>query len=110
MRHGDVGARVRRQTLLLRDDEKATLMNDAAVSTITFYTGTVDVAWLRSRMRDIMRCNPILSGLLVSGQNGPQVDYDESGEEEEEAGCFEMVEGPAAAAMVPSTAYDQLAG
>jgi len=97
-----------RKQLLLREDEKTTLMNDAAVSTISFYSGTTDAAWLRTRVRDMVRCNPVLGGNLVTGPEGPQVDYDDTSKVG--TGFFTMVEGPVAAELVPTTAYDQLAG
>ena len=36
------------KTLALRDDEKTGLMNDASVSTLTFYSGRASESWLRT--------------------------------------------------------------
>jgi hypothetical protein len=97
------------KTLALRDDEKTGLMNDASVSTLTFYSGRASESWLRTRVGEIVRQNPVLAGRLVSSPAGPQVEYCEDPGGTASALCFAVVDGPAAAAIVPATGYDDLA-
>lgn len=96
------------KTLALRDDEKTGLMNDAAVSTLTFFSGCASEGWLRTRVGDILRHNPVLAGALVTGSAGPQIEY-APGDHTASARCFAVVEGLASAAIVPATGYDELA-